>query len=276
VIIDRNLASRTAEQALAWMSKATFLYQLPLGLVSVAIATATLPTLARITNDPGNARFRRTLAGALRLVIVLILPAFVGLIVLGQDGIRLIFEHGAFTAFDTSLVTRALLFYLPGLPFAAIDQPLVFAFYARKDTVTPVLVGIAGVCAYLLVGPLLAFTFHFGMIGLVIANAVQLTAHCIMMWVLLQKRFGSMAGLGLASTTARALLASAVMGLAAVAALVLLSSVLPGGTIGKALLFAGAGGVAVVAYVASLYVLKVEELTTLTNMVRARLGRLGA
>ena len=94
VVIDSSLASRTVGEALAWMDYATRLIQLPLGLVSVAIATAALPALARIREDPDNTRFRRTLAGALRLVLVLIIPSAVALLVLGQAAIRLILEHG--------------------------------------------------------------------------------------------------------------------------------------------------------------------------------------
>jgi len=274
IIIDRNLASRTVDQAIAWMFNATQLIQLPLGLVSVAIATATLPVLARLTDDPQNVQFRRTLAGALRLVLVLIVPAAVGLLVLAPEGVRLFLERGVFTPFDTSHVTRALLFYLPGLPFAAVDQPIVFAFYARKDTVTPVLVGIAGVGAYLLVGPLLAFVFHIGFIGLVIANSVQLTTHCIIMWVLLERKVGSMAGLGLLTTVSKAMVAAGAMGLAAIAALAILRPLVPAGSLGQATLLLLAGSVAVGIYVLGLIALRVEELTTLLNMIRSRLGRL--
>jgi len=274
IVIDRNLASRTTDQALSWMRYATFLFQLPLGLVSVAIATAALPTLARLTSDADNPRFRRTLAGVLRLVIVLVAPAVVGLLVLGQDGIRAVLEHGVFTPFDTAQVTRALLFYLPGLPFAAIDQPLVFAFYARKDTVTPVLVGVAGVGAYLLVGPLLAFVFGLGFIGLVIANAVQLTAHCVIMWVLFERRVGSMAGHGMLSTTARATLAAAAAGLAMLAALAIARRFVPGsGTVAESTLLLAGGVVGLVAYVLGLAGLRVEELATLANLLRTRIRR---
>ncbi len=275
IIIDRNLASRTVDQALGWMRYATQLYQLPLGLVSVAIATATLPALARLTDDPENRQFRRTLAGALRLVLVLVVPAMVGLLVLGRVGIRLVLEHGVFSAADTTQVTRALLFYLPGLPFAAIDQPLVFAFYARKDTVTPVLVGIVGVGAYLLVGPLLAFALHVGFIGLVVANSVQLITHCIIMWILLERRVGTMAGLGMLATAGKTLAAAAVSGLAMFLALGVLRSFIPEqGRLAVATLFLGAALAGAVVYLAGLYILRVEELSTLARMVRARLGRL--
>ncbi|MGQ9682067.1 MAG: murein biosynthesis integral membrane protein MurJ [Anaerolineae bacterium] len=274
IVIDRNLASRTVDQAIAWMKYATFLVQLPLGLVSVAIATATLPALARLSSPDDVARFRRTLAGALRLVLVLILPATVAILVLGQEAIRAALEHGAFTSFDTAQVTRALLFYLPGLPFAAIDQPLVFAFYARKDTITPVWVGIAGVGAYLAVGPLLAFGLGLGFIGLVIANAMQLISHCIIMWVMLQRRVGTMAGLGLLHTASRAAVASGLAGLGMLAGMVGARALFPGpGTVPAAVSLAGGGALGLTVYVAALAGLQVEELTIFLSMARNRLRR---
>ena len=274
IVIDRNLASRTVDQAVAWMKYATFLIQLPLGLVSVAIATATLPALARLSSPDDVARFRRTLAGALRLVLVLILPATVAILVLGQEAIRAALEHGAFTSFDTAQVTRALLFYLPGLPFAAIDQPLVFAFYARKDTITPVWVGIAGVGAYLAVGPLLAFGLGLGFIGLVIANAMQLISHCIIMWVMLQRRVGTMAGLGLLHTASRAAVASGLAGLGMLAGMVGARALFPGpGTVPAAVSLAGGGALGLTVYVAALAGLQVEELTIFLSMARNRLRR---
>ena len=69
------------------------------------------------------------------------IPAAVGLFVLATPIVRLVFEHGAFTPGDTVITALALRLYLIGLPFAAIDLLLVYAFYAQQDTLTPALVG---------------------------------------------------------------------------------------------------------------------------------------
>ena len=105
------------------------------------------------------------------MVLILILPAATGLLALAVPVIALIFEHGAFQPYDTLRTAQALRWYLLGLPFAAVDQPLVFAFYARKDTKTPVLVGVFSVLVYLIVA--LATIRPLGMIGLVLANSIQ-------------------------------------------------------------------------------------------------------
>lgn len=229
VAIDRNLASFTGPQSLAWMTDATVLIQFPLGLVGTAIAFAILPQLSRQTQaaherkeDGGaglsdtvapSAEFQRTLVFGLRLVLFLILPAAVGLFVLAHPIVALLFEHGAFTANDTYWTAMALRFYLIGLPFAAVDQPLVFAFYARKNTVTPNLVAFAGVAIYLVVA--LALVHSHGMIGLVLANSAQLTGHALIMLWLTQTRLADLNPKVILSAVGKMLAASALMGLVA-------------------------------------------------------------
>lgn len=208
IIIDRNLASRTVNEAITWMNKATFLIQLPLGLVSMAISLAVLPTLSQIDAGQELARFKQTLSRGLRLVLVLIIPAGVGLFVIGRPIIQLIFQHGAFGSIDTQQTLMALRYYLPGLPFSAIDLPLVFAFYAQKDTKTPVFVGIAAVLLYLATGPLLAFVLNWGFLGLVAANSIHLIGHALIMLVVFVRRFGELQGYGIARAAGSALLAS--------------------------------------------------------------------
>jgi putative peptidoglycan lipid II flippase len=208
VTIDRNLASRTGEQSLAWMQDATVLVQFPLGLVVTAISFAILPHLS---GAGSGEEFRSTLALGLKLVLLLILPATVGLFFLSAPIVGLLFQHGAFVSNDTLNTSRALQLYLIGLPFAAIDQPLVFAFYARKNTLTPNIVAVIGVAAYLLVA--LTLIQPFGMLGLVLANSAQLTVHAVVMVYLAHVRLGGLGGNGLGATLLKVSATTAAMGL---------------------------------------------------------------
>jgi len=212
IAIDRNLASRTGEQSIAWMQNATTLIQFPLGLVAVAVSTAVLPSLSRLASSADMARFRRTLGMALRVVMLLIMPATAGLLVLATPVIALIFEHGAFEPYDTVRTAQALRLYLIGLPFAAVDQLLIFAFYARKDTRTPVLVGVLGVLTYLIVA--LTLITPLGMLGLVVASSVQLSVHALAMLYLSHRYFDGLRGQRLGATAVKVIVASAVTGVA--------------------------------------------------------------
>ena len=268
IVIDRNLASRTAPEAITWMSKATFLIQLPLGLVSMAISLAVLPTLSQIDARERLHDFKRTLSLGLRLVLVVIIPAAAGLFVLGKPIIALIFQHGEFTPEDTLQSWRALRYYLPGLPFAAIDLPLVFAFYAQKDTVTPVIVGILGVLFYLAVGPALAFALGWGFLGLVVANSVQLIGHALIMLLLFVRRFGGLGDYGVLKTTAKATIASLLAGLASYSGYALLSHLpLPAGLVGKLLIVGLCAGLGILGYMVGAQLLHIEEFALFQKII---------
>lgn len=276
IVIDRNLASRTVEEAITWMADATFLIQLPLGLVSMAISLAVLPRLSQIDARVELDRFKQTFSQGLRLVLVVIIPATVGLWVLGKPIIELIFEHGAFTALDTAATWRALRFYLIGLPFAAVDLPLIFAFYAQKDTVTPVVVGILAVLLYLAVGPVLAFRTGLGFLGLVIANSVQLTAHAVLMLVVFRRRFAGLRGYGVLRASAKALGASVPLALLAWGSLLLLRRLpLPAGFVGEAIVVGVCGSAGVAGYLLGARWLHIEDLDAVWQTVRRKFAARG-
>jgi len=271
IIIDRNLASRTVNEAITWMNKATFLIQLPLGLVSMAISLAVLPMLSQIDARKELDRFKRTFSRGLRLVLVVIIPAAVGLLVLGKPIIALIYEHGEFTPEDTLQTWRALRYYLPGLPFAAIDLPLIFAFYAQKDTVTPVIVGIVGVVIYLLVAPALAFLAGWGFLGLVAANSVQLISHAVIMLVLFSRRFDGLRGYGVGRVTVKALAASLPVVFLSYGAYALLGRLAPAGLVGNVVIVGASATLGAAGYVLGARLLHIDELDSLWQLIRRRL-----
>ena len=274
IVVDRNLASRVGEQAIAWMAAATRLREFPLGLVSTAVSMAILPALSRLNLSTGREQFKDTLGLGVRLVLFLIIPAAVGLLVLGTPIISLLYQHGEFTAIDTAQTARALLFYLLGTPFAAVDLLLIIAFYSQKDTVTPVVVGIVCVGIYLVAAPLLAFVLGWGMLGLVAANSLQLTAHALITLWLIRRRVGQLDGMGLLVTLGKVTLASVAMGAATFATNRLLGSALSGEAIVRQAIRLGtAAGVGVVVYALATLWLQVGEARTVLNLVRQKTGR---
>ncbi len=192
VALDRRLASGTGVQSIAWMRNATTLQQLPLGLISVAVALAALPRLSRHFAARDEAGYRRTLAQGLRMVLVLLVPGLVGLALLAEPVIRLLFQRGAFTAQDTAQVAQALRIYLVGALFAGVDFLLNYAFYARNNTWLPasvgaISVGIYAVLAWALVEPM-------GYLGLVWADTAKQASHALIMVALLAWTVGRLGG----------------------------------------------------------------------------------
>ncbi len=131
--VDTILAAGVQAGAPAVMRYATTLVQLALGIIATAVSLAALPTLARQGADADNlVDFRRTLMLGIKVVLLLILPATALMAALAHPIIVLLFQQGEFGPAETAFTARALLLYLPSLVAAAIDQPLIFAFYARK------------------------------------------------------------------------------------------------------------------------------------------------
>jgi len=187
--------------------------------------------------------------------------------------VALVFQHGDFTAFDTQQTALALRLYLLGTTFAAIDLPLVFAFYARQNTLTPALVGVLGVGLYL-VAALAPTSFReLRMTDLVLANSFQLTGHAlVMLW--LMGRVGPLRRQGLGSTALRALAASLVMGGLAFAAAVGLGMLLPGRSLAsQAAVALGAGLAGLAAYGGLVKLLRIEAAGDFVAMLRRRLRR---
>ncbi len=229
IVLSYNLASRASQAGIALMDYPTRLIQFPLGLIVSAVSIAILPSLSRSAADNSARDFRATLAQGLRLVLVLIIPSTIGLYVLGFNIVSLLYEHGAFTPADTQAVTLMLWLYLIGLVFAGIDQPLVFAFYARKDTLTPAIVGlICNVGIYLAVAliPPALYSRPLQVTDLAIANSVQWMSHALIMLFLTRLRLGGLGGFGLWSLTGKAVAGSIVMAVLAYAVITTLNALL--------------------------------------------------
>jgi putative peptidoglycan lipid II flippase len=277
ITLDRSLASRTGEQSIAWMQFATTIIQFPLGLISVAVSLAILPTLSRQALPAATAsarqpqakplaEFMETLAAGLRLVLLLIIPATVALFILAEPVVALLFQRDKFLAFDTQQTALALRYYLPGLTFAAIDQPLVFAYYARENTLTPALVGLAGVGFYLAAALLPTLIRPLQMTDLVLANSIQLAGHAlVMLWLI--NRLASWKGHRLGLTALKAIGASLMMGASLWLLLPFLQQWLPGESLlPKAILVGVLIGLGSGVYLGMLFFFKVPELRLLTHL----------
>ena len=211
IIVDGRWASETGASSVSWMRYATTLIQMPLGLVPVAISLAALPSLAQRAAAEDWEAFRSLFARGLRMLIVLLMPATVGLFVLATPIINLLFQHGSFTVADTAMTTSALRLYLIGLPFAGVDFLLNYTFYARQDTRTPAIVGVFAVGLYFVA----AWTLkaRMGFLGLVLADSIKQAGHATIMTALLMGTVGRPSGQGIMVTAARAIGASLLMGI---------------------------------------------------------------
>ena len=270
-----NLASRTGEGSIGYMNWATTLIQFPQGLVATAISIAILPTLARqavVMTEQGSKAFKDTLGLGMRLAITMILPATFGLFVLATPIIALLFQHGAFTAYDTGVTALALRLYLLGLPFAALDLLLVYAFYARQDTLTPALIGLLSLTIYMVIAVTLLPTY--GLFSLMVADSAKHIVHASVSAYLLARRLGGLGQQRLVLTTAKTGLAALAMAAGAALITPLLGDwAHERGLLGEILLVGLSGGFSVVVFLLLASTLRIEEVRWLAGLIRARLKR---
>jgi putative peptidoglycan lipid II flippase len=256
---------------LGWMRYATTLYQFPLGLVATAVSFAVLPTLSRQARQMDNA-FRGTLVQGINLISALIIPATLGLFLLARPTVALVFQRGVFTAQDTEMTAQVLRFFLLGLSFAAVDQILIFAFYARQDTLTPALVGVLSVVVYVVVA--LASRESLGLLSLMLADSVKQIVHALVTGALLSRRLQGFRGTGVWTTLGKILLASAIMAaLAGLSLWGLQSLPLPSGTLGYAVCVLVPGSLGAAVYVGLASLLGVGEVRMIAGLLIHRLRR---
>ena len=277
VFFDQHLASLTPGNGAAnyvAMTAATTLIQFPVGLVAAALSFAVLPTLSEHARANDLDRFKGTLQLGFRLGLLLMIPAAAGLIVLREPIAFLIFRHHNESSADAALIAVALQNYAYQLPFVAIDQLLIAAFYARKNTIIPVAVYAASLLGYLAVA--LPFWQTIGMPALAFANTVQNSLHAIILLVLLRLAIGSLRIRETLPTVLKILLATALLvavawGLQTLFSHIALFSLQS--LIGELLTVLIAGGLAAAAYFACVLLLKVEEVRLLKGAVLAKLGK---
>jgi putative peptidoglycan lipid II flippase len=266
-VLDRNLASGLGEAAISHQRFATTLIQFPLGLVAAAVSFAVLPTLSRQASAGDDSAFRTTLAMGMKVVLLLVLPAAAGLAALATPVVAALFQHGNFTADDTATTARALLLYLPGLPAAALDQMLLFAFYAHKRTLAPNLVQGAAVGIYALTA-LTLLSADLKLSALILGNSAQWVGHALIL-LLLSRGLVNLRGLRLGEAFWKSVLASLAMGGAAWGIALGLSTLGTGGALVQLLV---AGGASALLYFGLCALLHVEALDFFIAVVRRRLG----
>ncbi|HEY1583240.1 MAG TPA: murein biosynthesis integral membrane protein MurJ [Chthoniobacterales bacterium] len=161
VAVNSGFASTLGNGPITWLNIAFRLMQLPLGVFGVAVATVTLPLVSRSAALGNTGEFRGALAHAMRLVMLLTIPSAIGLIILAEPIIALIYQHGRFDAAATVQTAAALRFYALGLAGYAGVKVLAPAFYALDKRHLPMIVSLISIAVNF--GLNWLFTFHLGL-----------------------------------------------------------------------------------------------------------------
>ena len=211
-IFVNTIFASTEPGAVAWLNYAFRFLQLPIGVFGVAIATVTTTRFSDAAADQDRPAMGKQLAESLRLAIFLTVPATVGLWVLGEPIIRLIFEHGRFEASDTIATVRALHWFIVGLVAYACVKVTAPGFYAMNLARIPVFASIVAVAGNLLLNVILHPTYGYAILALGTAAAAVL--NFAILYLLFHRRIQVLPHLEIFQHGMRIVFASGVMGIA--------------------------------------------------------------
>jgi putative peptidoglycan lipid II flippase len=159
LLVGGAIVASASPSAVSWLYFANRLIELPLGMVGVATGAVLVPELTRSLRAADHETLAHAESRGLELAVGLALPATLGLIVLGKPIVQMLFEHGAFTAADTAGTAQALIWLALGLPAHVLIKALSPAFFAREDTVAPLLATLKGLAITILLAIVLGQLF---------------------------------------------------------------------------------------------------------------------
>jgi putative peptidoglycan lipid II flippase len=268
LLVNTYLATHTAGAATALQYAFRLMY-MPIGIFGVSVATAAIPDLARHAAEGRHDNMRQTVAWGLRLMLVMCIPAVVGLMVLSGPIVELIFQRGQFTRESTAMVASALLFYSPGIVGYSIVKIASPSFYSLQDARTPVIVSVVTIAANLVLN--LWLNAIMGFRGLALGTAIAANINAGLLLYLLSHRIGGVDGRRVLATFAKICLAAAAMGVAAYASEAFLHRLLPAPALVPRLLRVGGSiGVALATLALAAHVLHLEEFRVAVARVAAR------
>lgn len=184
--IDNILASFLREGSITWLYFSDRLTNFPLGVFGIAIATVVLPHLSRKHSDKNPQAFSASLDWALRCILVIGIPAAVGLFILAGPLLSTILQHGKFDAFDVEMARLSTMAFALGLPGFMLVKSLATAFYSTQDIKTPVKVAIISLTINIIIAVILIFPLKHA--GLALSTSITTSLNASLLLILLRKR----------------------------------------------------------------------------------------
>jgi putative peptidoglycan lipid II flippase len=272
VTVNTYLAQWQEQGAVSWLGYAFRLMYLPIGLFGVSIATASIPDISRQAVTEDLASIRTTVSRAFRLMLMLNVPATVGLMVLAEPIVAMIYERNAFLPSDTVATAAALMFYAPGLLGYSAVKVASPTFYSLGNSRTPVIVSVSSVAINLLLNIVLVRILGFA--GLALGTAIAAIFNAAVLVFLLRRRLGGIDGRRLAIATTKIALAAGAMGIATHFTAAWLEVQLPGsGEVVRIVRVLVAIAVALVVLAGAAQILRIEEFREATGRVLRRVRR---
>ena len=274
LVVNTVLALGEGDGAVSALTFAFRLMYLPIGIFGVSVATAALPEVARHAAAGAFDDMRRTISSSLRMMLMLSVPATVGLMALRSPIVEFIFQRGEFTSESTRMTALALLCYAPGLIGYSAVKIASPTFYALNDSRTPVLVSVGTIALNLVLN--LTLVRAMGFEGLALGTALAALFNSGLLMYLLARRIGGIEGPRVFQAFSKILVASLAMGAAAVVTEAWLDAYLPEmpwATLRSGIRVCGAIGVGLAVLALAATALHLHEFSAVRTRLVARFQR---
>lgn len=271
IFINTNFAASCAEGSVSWLNYAFRLVQLPIGLFGVAVSIAALPVLARQASTQNFAEMRTTFASSLTIVFCLTIPATVGLIVLAEPIIKVIFERGAFTAADTQATAIALSLYGIGLFAYSANKVIVPVYYAINCARYPVIGSFLAIGFNVLI--IIATIDHFQHRAIALSTSAVMIINFFFLIAILYHKIGGIPVMRLMANLVKILIAACLMTGVLTVLYRLFSDQFSRSIFHQCTFLLILISVSALVYVAALQLLGLQELKDIVERARRRLAR---
>lgn len=273
VLIDKSLASSLPAGSISALNYANRLNVLILGVFIASITTVLYPMLAKEASAENHVGLKNVLIQGTNVIVLITVPATVGMVVLAKPIVVTAFQRGAFDAAATGMTTGALIFYSLGLVGMALKSLLNYVYYSLQDTRTPMFNSFIAVAIN--VGANLILIRFLAHQGLALATSISSVVTAALLAAGLRKKIGGIGGHKSLRTGLKCLVAAAAMGTVAYFSFGALSNVLGQGFGAQALALSAAVILAAVIYGVILVLFKVEEVFWVFGLAKQQLERRG-
>jgi len=192
LMLDSIIASWLPEGSVSWLFYSDRLVELPLGIFAVAIATVIMPNLSRLHASASTEKFSHTLDWAIRLIVLIALPATLALVILAEPVILTLFQHGHLTLHDALMSSYSLQSYVLGLLGFMLIKVLAPGYFARHDMKTPVKIGMIAIAANIAIKAVIVVPLNMywqiGHVGLALSTALAAYVNAVLLYRGLHKQ----------------------------------------------------------------------------------------
>ena len=187
LLIDTIFASLLQTGSPTWLYVSDRLIQFPMGIFAIAIGTVLLPTLSKLDITKEKILFSNSINKGQKFVLFIGIPSLIGLFFCAEDLISTIFYRGEFTYVDVHQSSYSLMAFSIGLPFFMLMKVLTPAFFARKDTKTPMYVALISLFLNACLNYFLAFVLDFGHVGIAVGSSISALVSVLILETILYK-----------------------------------------------------------------------------------------